>query len=62
MPLAGTPQSDQGSIASALTTIYGHKKNAPTGDVVGARLTTKETMTVNRTYGPAFRSNAMGEG
>src|SRR6516164_8483686 len=34
--LVETPQSDQGSIASALKTIYGHKRKPRQGTFVGA--------------------------
>src|SRR6516165_6178069 len=46
----GRPQSDQGSIASALKTIYGHKRKPRRGGrLSGQAGTTKETMAANRT-------------
>jgi len=42
VPLAGTPQFDQASIASALKTIYGHKRMPRHGTFVGASRHTKE--------------------
>ena len=58
----GTTQSDQGSIASALKTIYGHKR-MPRRKSVGARMTPfgdEERMSVRKTYLPAVRSSVTG--